>query len=83
MHYGRESTRAGLRGVVAALCVVCVGSCRMCVFVRVVQIAELYDLLMQHYVEADDSSFRFNYSADFLQWWVWGERCLARMRVPP
>nr|GAT53247.1 N-myristoyl transferase [Mycena chlorophos] len=29
---------------------------------------EVYDLLSLHYVEDDDASFRFQYSAEFLQW---------------
>ena len=35
------------------------------------QLTELYTLLVENYVEADDSSFRFNYSEDFLRWFVW------------
>ncbi|GBE82092.1 Glycylpeptide N-tetradecanoyltransferase [Sparassis crispa] len=32
------------------------------------QLRELYELLSGHYVEDDDASFRFQYSAEFLQW---------------
>ncbi|KAI0082809.1 N-myristoyl transferase [Panus rudis PR-1116 ss-1] len=32
------------------------------------QLRELYELLSAHYVEDDDASFRFQYSADFLKW---------------
>ncbi|KAJ2724361.1 glycylpeptide N-tetradecanoyltransferase [Coemansia sp. Benny D115] len=33
-----------------------------------VHVQELHDLLLEHYVEDADSSFRFNYSAEFLRW---------------
>ncbi|KAI0724001.1 N-myristoyl transferase [Cerioporus squamosus] len=32
------------------------------------QLRELYELLSGHYVEDDDASFRFQYSAEFLSW---------------
>lgn len=32
---------------------------------------EVYTLLVENYVEADDASFRFCYSEDFLLWCVW------------
>lgn len=32
------------------------------------QLRELYELLCGHYVEDDDASFRFQYSAEFLRW---------------
>lgn len=31
---------------------------------------ELYDLLVNHYVEDDTGIFRFNYSVSFLEWYV-------------
>ncbi|KAF5347878.1 hypothetical protein D9757_013416 [Collybiopsis confluens] len=34
------------------------------------QLAEVYDLLSLNYVEDDDATFRFKYSAQFLQWHV-------------
>lgn len=33
-----------------------------------VELKEVYDLLTANYVEDDDASMRFNYSADFLHW---------------
>lgn len=36
--------------------------------VFLVQLKELHELLSANYVEDDDASFRFNYSADFLKW---------------
>lgn len=33
-----------------------------------VQLQELYDLLVGHYVEDDDGEFRFDYSTTFLKW---------------
>ena len=33
-----------------------------------VEAKEVYDLLVQHYVEDDDNMFRFDYSIEFLQW---------------
>ncbi|KAI0647303.1 N-myristoyl transferase [Trametes meyenii] len=33
-----------------------------------VELRELYELLSGHYVEDDDESFRFQYSAEFLSW---------------
>ncbi|KAG7397435.1 glycylpeptide N-tetradecanoyltransferase [Phytophthora boehmeriae] len=33
-----------------------------------VEVSEVYELLTRNYVEDDDSTFRFDYSADFLQW---------------
>lgn len=33
-----------------------------------VELKEVYDLLTANYVEDDDASLRFNYSADFLHW---------------
>jgi hypothetical protein len=33
-----------------------------------IQIKEVYDLLSGHYVEDDDASFRFQYTAEFFQW---------------
>lgn len=35
-----------------------------------VQLRELYELLCANYVEDDDASFRFQYSAEFLRWCV-------------
>ncbi|KAJ3094482.1 hypothetical protein HDU96_001659 [Phlyctochytrium bullatum] len=35
-----------------------------------VQIKEVYELLTLNYVEDDDAMFRFDYSAEFLKWWV-------------
>lgn len=32
------------------------------------QLRELYELLSANYVEDDDESFRFQYSAEFLSW---------------
>ena len=32
---------------------------------------ELYELLSLNYVEDDDAMFRFDYSADFLKWFVY------------
>lgn len=34
------------------------------------QLKEVYELLSGHYVEDDDASFRFKYSAEFLKWCV-------------
>jgi hypothetical protein len=34
------------------------------------QLKELYELLSANYVEDDDASFRFQYTAEFLQWCV-------------
>lgn len=34
------------------------------------QLKELYTLLNENYVEDDDNMFRFDYSPEFLQWWV-------------
>jgi hypothetical protein len=34
------------------------------------QLRELYELLSGHYVEDDDATMRFQYSAEFLQWQV-------------
>lgn len=34
------------------------------------EVGELYELLSNHYVEDDDSSFRLNYSPVFLRWSV-------------
>lgn len=34
------------------------------------EVAELYDLLSNHYVEDDNAMFRFNYSRAFLHWYV-------------
>ena len=34
------------------------------------QLRELYELLSGHYVEDDDASFRFQYSAEFLSWYA-------------
>ena len=36
--------------------------------VTLVQLKELHELLSANYVEDDDASFRFNYSAEFLRW---------------
>jgi glycylpeptide N-tetradecanoyltransferase len=35
---------------------------------------EVYDLLSLNYVEDTDASFRFQYSAEFLQWYVIDDR---------
>lgn len=32
------------------------------------QLKEVYELLSINYVEDDDASFRFKYSAEFLRW---------------
>lgn len=32
------------------------------------QLKEIYELLSANYVEDDDASFRFQYSAEFLRW---------------
>lgn len=37
------------------------------------EVAELYDLLSNHYVEDDNAMFRFNYSRAFLHWYVFSE----------
>lgn len=34
------------------------------------QLKELYTLLNENYVEDDDNMFRFDYSPEFLLWWV-------------
>jgi hypothetical protein len=34
----------------------------------IIQLRELYELLSGHYVEDDDATFRFQYSAEFLHW---------------
>lgn len=34
------------------------------------QVKDVYELLSLNYVEDDDCSFRFDYSADFLKWFV-------------
>jgi len=34
------------------------------------QLDELYTLLYENYVEDDDNMFRFDYSRDFLKWYV-------------
>lgn len=34
------------------------------------EVAELYELLSNHYVEDDNAMFRFNYSRAFLNWYV-------------
>jgi glycylpeptide N-tetradecanoyltransferase len=34
------------------------------------QLKEVYDLLSANYVEDDDATFRFQYTAEFLEWWV-------------
>ncbi|KFH15497.1 myristoyl CoA:protein N-myristoyltransferase, partial [Toxoplasma gondii MAS] len=39
------------------------------------ELKEVYDLLSQHYVEDDDNLFRFNYSADFLDWALTAPGC--------
>ena len=36
----------------------------------VLQLRELYELLSVNYIEDDDASFRFQYSAEFLRWCV-------------
>ena len=33
------------------------------------QLRELYELLSANYVEDDDETFRFQYSAEFLSWY--------------
>lgn len=35
---------------------------------RSIQRKEVYDLLTHHYVEDADATFRFDYSADFIEW---------------
>jgi hypothetical protein len=35
------------------------------------QLRELYELLSGHYVEDDDATFRFQYSAEFLEWYAY------------
>jgi glycylpeptide N-tetradecanoyltransferase len=46
---------------------------------------ELYELLSANYVEDDDASFRFNYSAQFLRWALmppgWEREWLVGVRV--
>ena len=52
---------------------------------------EIYDLLLQNYVEDDDAMFRFDYSRDFLRWaltppgykknWIVGVRGGAKNRL--
>lgn len=37
-------------------------------FYLLLQLRELYNLLNENYVEDDDNMFRFDYSAEFLQW---------------
>ena len=37
-------------------------------FNALTQLRELYELLSANYVEDDDASFRFQYSAEFLSW---------------
>lgn len=34
------------------------------------ELKELYTLLTENYVEDDDNMFRFDYSPDFLRWFV-------------
>lgn len=38
--------------------------------VFLVQLKELYILLNENYVEDDDNMFRFDYSPEFLKWYV-------------
>ena len=57
------------------------------------QLKELYTLLNENYVEDDDNMFRFDYSPEFLLWWVvrtflwfWGHRAEkqgTRLLIPP
>lgn len=44
------------------------------------EVAELYDLLSNHYVEDDNAMFRFKYSRSFLHWYVF---CQGEMRDGP
>ncbi|PFH31847.1 myristoyl CoA:protein N-myristoyltransferase [Besnoitia besnoiti] len=39
------------------------------------ELQEVYELLSQHYVEDDDNLFRFNYSANFLDWALTAPGC--------
>lgn len=41
------------------------------------QLKELYTLLNENYVEDDDNMFRFDYSPEFLLWYVFLERILS------
>lgn len=41
--------------------------CSLCDF-SILQIKEVYDLLSLNYVEDDEAAFRFQYSAEFLEW---------------
>jgi len=34
------------------------------------QLKEIYTLLNENYVEDDDNMFRFDYSPDFLHWYI-------------
>lgn len=44
-------------------------SFQLCICVLICeQLKELYELLSANYVEDDDASFRFKYSAEFLRW---------------
>ncbi|PVF98877.1 N-myristoyl transferase [Serendipita vermifera] len=49
------------------------------------ELKELYELLSANYVEDDDASFRFNYSAEFLKWALmppgWHRDWLVGVRV--
>ena len=36
------------------------------------QLEEVYELLTGHYVEDEESMFRFNYSVSFFNWYVSG-----------
>ena len=46
-------------------------------FPRFSKLRELYELLSANYVEDDDASFRFQYSAEFLRWCVDKARLLS------
>lgn len=38
--------------------------------VVLLQLRQVYTLLNENYVEDDDNMFRFDYSQDFLRWYV-------------
>lgn len=54
-------------------------------------VSEIYDLLLQNYVEDDDAMFRFDYSREFLKWaltppgyekkWLVGVRAGAKNKL--
>jgi len=42
------------------------------------ELTELYTLLTENYVEDDDALFRFDYSSEFLKWYI---KCCYNMKL--